>query len=90
MNNCYLNMTLTKAEENNGKISLEAHFIRPFKTTDVWSTDEDIQLEVGAIYGVQLRVKVPNKQTLSSYVTMDLGELEENTEKHGRRRRRLR
>ena len=91
MQNCFLDAKLSKAEVNNGKLSLEAHFIRPFKTMDVWSTDEDIQLEVGGLYGVQLRVKVPNKQTMSSYITMDLGELEavELEEKERRRRRRL-
>ena len=89
MRNCFLNVTLSKAEVNNGKLSLEAHFIRPFKTMDVWTTDEDLQLEVGGLYGVQLRVKVPNKQTLSSYVTMDLGELEEQEKETHIRRRRL-
>ena len=72
MNNCFLNSTRSKLEIKDKKISIEAAFIRPFKTMDVWSEDEDLQLSLDSLYGIQLRVQVPNKVTFATYHTVDV------------------
>lgn len=63
--NCFINQTNSKVELKDGKFSIEAHFVRPFKTDDIShenltdNTGQDLQLEAGLIIGAQLRVAIP-------------------------------
>lgn len=80
-------------EVKDGKYSIEAHFIRPFRTDDhtkeklTDDSGQDLQLEAGLIIGAQLRIAIPQYNTFGGFTTMDLGEI--SPVEVERRRRRL-